>query len=186
VANLSMILGAAETGVEAATKKVNNPILPTANEFFWAAVFFCLLWALMKFVLLPPVLRVMKERADKQREDLAAAEAAELQMDESRQQYEASLAGVKTEALGMVEAARSEADAYRAEKMTAAEAEAAQIRAASAAEVAAARATALAELQGSITDIAVGAAEAVTERPIDRDAQARVIEDYVNSNDPGR
>ena len=51
--------------------------------------------------------------------------------------------------------------------------------------MAAARAAALAELQGSLADIAVGAAEAVVERPIDRDAQLQVIEDYINRTEPG-
>jgi F0F1-type ATP synthase membrane subunit b/b' len=40
-------------------------------------VFFLLLWALMKFVLLPPVLRTMNARDDKVREDQQAAEAAD-------------------------------------------------------------------------------------------------------------
>ena len=166
--------------VLAAEKKVNNPILPTGNEFFWAAVTFVVLWILMKFVLLPPILKIMKERADKQAEDLRAADEAALQMSDAQAQYDASLAGAKTEAVGRLEAARAEAEEYRKTTLAAAEADAAATKAASAASVAEARAAALAQLQGSLADIAVGAASAVTERPIDRDSQVQVIEDYVN------
>jgi F-type H+-transporting ATPase subunit b len=180
------ILAAVESTVAEATKKVNNPILPTSNEFFWAALTFVVLWALMKWVLLPPMLKIMEERAAKRREDLAAAEAASLQMDDARTQYEASLSGARADAVTKIEAARAEADQYRKEKLATAEADAAATRVSSAATVADARATALSELQGSITDIAVGAAEAVVERPIDREAQRPLIEEFVNRAEPGR
>ena len=58
---------------------VKNPILPTINEMFWAAIFFIALWTLMKFVLLPRITKVMDGRTDKIRDDLAAAEAAEIE-----------------------------------------------------------------------------------------------------------
>jgi F-type H+-transporting ATPase subunit b len=179
------ILGAVQLLATETEKEVNNPILPTGNEFFWAAVTFVLLWILMKFVLLPPILKIMEERAVTRRDDLAAAEQATLQMDEARAQYEASLSGARSEAVAKLEAARAEAEEYRKEKLAAAEADAASTRAASAAAVAEARAAALVELQGSLADIAVGAAEAVTERPIDRNAQVQVIEDYVNRTEQG-
>ena len=179
------ILGAVQLLAAEGEKKVNNPILPTGNEFFWAAVTFVILWILMKFVLLPPILKIMEERAAKRRDDLAAAEQASLQMDEAQAQYDASLSGARSEAVGKVEAARAEAEEYRKEKLAAAEADAASTRAASAAAVADARASALTDLQGSLAEIAVGAAEAVTERPIDRSAQTQVIEDYVNRTEQG-
>ena len=48
---------------EAVTEeKTSNPILPTANEMFWGGLTFVLLWALMKWVLLPPITR-LDERA---------------------------------------------------------------------------------------------------------------------------
>jgi F0F1-type ATP synthase membrane subunit b/b' len=119
-------------------KAVKNPILPTVNEMLWAAIFFIALWAMMKFVLLPRITKVMDGRTEKVRDDLAAAEAAE--------------------------------------------AEVAAARAAAAAEIADAKARARSELSGSITDIAVGAAEAVVQKPLDRAAQSRIVEDYVNSS----
>jgi F-type H+-transporting ATPase subunit b len=180
------LLGAIHVMAAEGTKKVNNPILPTGNEFFWAAVTFVVLWALMKWVLLPPMLKIMEERAAKRREDLAAAESAALQMDDARTQYEASLSGARADAVAKIEAARAEADGYRKEQLVAAEADAAATRASSAAAVAEARGSALAELQSSLADIAVGAAQAVVERPIDRAAQVQVIEEYVNRAEPGR
>ena len=163
-----------------ATEEVSNPILPTVNEMFWAAVFFIALWALMKFVLLPPVLRTMDARDAKVRDDLQAAEHAETQRVTKLEEYEAGLAGARAEAVGMIEQARSEGEAERREAIAAAEAEVAALRAQAAEEIATAKTTARAELTGSIADIAVGAAEAVVQKPIDRSAQVQVVEDYVN------
>ena len=163
-------------------KTVKNPILPTVNEMFWAAIFFIALWALMKFVLLPRITKVMDGRTDKVRDDLAAAEAAETERVAKLEQYEAGLAGARSEAVAILEASRAEGDAERRTQITAAEAEVAAARAEAAAEIADAKARARTELTGSITDIAVGAAEAVVQKPLDRAAQSRIVEDYVNAS----
>jgi F-type H+-transporting ATPase subunit b len=161
-------------------KAVKNPILPTVNEMFWAAIFFIALWALMKFVLLPRITSVMDARAEKIRADQAAAEAAEADRVAKLEQYEAGLAGARSEAVAVLEAARSEGDAVRREQIAAAEAEVASVKAAAATEVAEAKDRARRELAGSITDIAVGAAEAVVQKSIDRSAQTQLVEDHIN------
>jgi len=162
-------------------KAVKNPILPTVNEMLWAAIFFIALWALMKFVLLPRITKVMDGRTDKVREDLAAAEAAEAERVAKLEQYEAGLAGARAEAVAILEASRAEGDAERRTQIAAAEAEVASARAEAAVAIADAKARARTELTGSITDIAVGAAEAVSGKPLDRAAQRLVVEDYVNA-----
>ena len=104
-------------------KTVKNPILPTVNEMFWAAIFFIALWALMKFVLLPRITKVMDGRTDKVRDDLAAADAAEAERVAKLEQYEAGLAGARAEAVAIIEASRAEGDAERRTQIAAAEAE---------------------------------------------------------------
>ncbi len=180
LALITVLAETASTDVAEATKEVKNPILPIANEMFWAFVFFVLLWALMKYVLLPPIMKTFQERADKVRDDLAAAEAAETARVTKLEQYEAELAGARAEAVALIEQARSEGDAQRRTQITAAEADVAAAKAEAAAEVAQAKAAARAELSGSIADIAVGAAEAVVQKPLDRAAQGQLVEDYVN------
>lgn len=179
-----LVLASAETTelLDQAAEEVKNPILPTVNEMFWAAVFFILLWILMKYVLLPRIVGAMDGRADKVRGDLAAAEAAEAERVAKLEQYEAGLAGARAEAIAIIEAARAEGDAERRTQISAAEADVAAMKAEAAAEVAEAKARARAELTGSITDIAVGAASAVVGKQIDRAAQTRIVEEHVNSS----
>jgi len=169
----------AEVATEAPVE-VKNPILPVANEMFWAAVGFVVLWALMKYVLLPPIMKGMEARAEKIRTDLEAAEAASTQAEASVHEYDASLASTRAEAVRLVEDARARAEGERRDKIAAAEAEAATQRAEAAQEVTAAKQQAKAELHDSIAGIAVGAAEAVVQKPLDRSEQMQVIEDYVN------
>jgi len=175
---LSTLLLAAEAATTEAAPK--NPILPVANELFWGAICFFGLWALMKFVLLKPVVSTMEERAAKVRDDLEQAERAESELVAAIEQYQAGLASAKAEATGLIEAARAEADVYRADVLARAEAQVGALRTAAADEVTTAKATAMAELRSGVADIAVQAASAVVQKPLDAQAEMQVIEDYVN------
>ncbi len=175
----TILLAAAEPTAEVA-EKVNNPILPVGNELFWAALTFGLLWILMKFVLLPPVVRGMDNREAKVRGDLEAAEVAQAQAEQSLAEYQASLVSTKADAVRRIEDARVQAEAERRQVLAAAEAEAAAVRAAAAQEVTDAKATAKAEIQSGLTNFVLDAAESVVQHPVDRTAQARTVEDYVN------
>ncbi len=53
-----------------------NPVIPVENEIVWAAIFFFALWALMKFVLLPPIQKAMENRAATIQSGKDAADAA--------------------------------------------------------------------------------------------------------------
>jgi len=177
VATLTFAAEATEAVVE---KETSNPILPVTYEIFWAAITFFALWALMKWVLLPPILRTMQAREDKVREDLEAAEQASRAREQALAEYEAGLAGARAEAVRIIEDARARGEAARREALAGVEAEVAELRARTAREIAEAKAAARAQLRSSIAAIAIGAAEAVVEKPLDREAETRVIEDYVN------
>ena len=104
-----LTLLATEAGEEAA--EAANPILPTSNELFWGALCFFALWALVKFVLLPPVKQIMDQRADTVRADLDAADQARATAGSAASEVQDQLADVRTEASAVVDAARAEADA---------------------------------------------------------------------------
>lgn len=178
--DLATILFATEAAEAVAEEEISNPILPALSEFFWAAVTFFTLWALMKYVLLPPVLRTMAARDAKIREDLDAAEEAARAREGALAEYEAALAGARVEAVRVIEDARAGADGRRREALAGAEEEVAAAKARTAQEIADAKAAARTQLQASIASVAIGAAEAVVQKPLDRDAENQVIEEYVN------
>jgi F-type H+-transporting ATPase subunit b len=162
-----------------------NPILPVGNELVWGAICFFGLYALMKFVLLPPVLRVMDERDRRLRADREAVDAAETGAADAQAAYDARIAEARAEANAIISAAREEADAYRAERFGEANAELAELRAAASAEVAAAKAAALAQLRGGVATVAVDAASRVIGRDLDLQRELAAIEDYVNTSSDG-
>ena len=100
----------------------------------------------------------------------------------SRRQYRISAGGsAGLEACRKrLEDARAQADAYRATKLAEAEAQVAALRSAAAEEVQTAKADAMAQLRGGVAQIAVDAASAVMQKPLEPAAQMQVIEDYVN------
>lgn len=175
----SQLILAVEEGGEEASETV-NPILPTSNELFWGFICFFGLYALMKFVLLPPVLRVMDERERRIREDRQAAEAAETGAAEAQAAYAARIAEARAEANSLLQAAREEADAYRAEQYAQANAEVNARREEAQAEVAAAKEAAMAQLRGDVANVAVTAASRVIGKDLDVSAEMGVIESYVN------
>lgn len=174
----------AETGGHSETtaevKQPDNPILPIGPELAWGAGCFLLLWILMKFVLLKPTQKTMADRADKIRTDLDAADAAKAQALDAVAEYESSLASARVEASRIIDDARAQAETTRKERIAAAEAEVAELRAAAAAEVATAKAEALASMRSSVATIAVQAAEAVVQKPLDAGAQRQIVDDYLN------
>jgi F0F1-type ATP synthase membrane subunit b/b' len=119
-------------------------------------------------------------RRRKVRDDLDQAERAERELESAIEQHGAGLSSAKAEFTRTIEDARAQADAYRATKLAEAEAQVAALRSAAAEEVQNAKVDAMAQLRGGIGQIAVDAASAVVQKPLDPAAQMQVIEDYVN------
>ena len=171
------LLRFAEEGAEEAS----NPILPVVSEMFWGAIAFFSLWALVKWVLLPPVKATMDARAAKIRADLDAAETARSRAGSAVAEAQDQLSGVRAEAAEIIETARAEAEAQRAEVLAGAEAEAAQIRAASADEIAAARAEVMAGVRPQVAEFATDAASRVMSRPITLSEAQPVVDRFLSN-----
>jgi F-type H+-transporting ATPase subunit b len=158
----------------------DNPILPVVPELIWGGACFLLLWALMKFVLLKPIIRTMDERAERIQRDLDAAERARTEASTAIAEHEASLASARVEASQIIDAARAEAEEKRREILAAAEAQVAELRTAANAEVAQAKATALEGMRANVATIAVQAAELVVQKRLDEAAQRALVDEYLN------
>ena len=176
LAQLGIFLAeATEAGAAVEEKKI-NPVLPKGFEIFWAAVFFLALLALMRYVLLPPIRRLVAERDDKIRGDLASAERTRDELIRARAAYDAALAGARAEANGIIDEARQAADERRSELFAAAESEIAALRAAAQEEINEARARALSGLRSEVVDLSVNAASKVIGSPLDKASYAPTVE----------
>jgi len=170
---------AAEEGVEtdeAHSESPPNPVLPTVPDIFWAVVFFGALWALMKFVLIPPIIAGREQRAAKAQAGQDAINTAQGELLRVRSAHEEKLSKSKAEANSIVDAARAESDAERAEAVRQVEEQIAQLRANTTTEIDGARSTSMAGVRGDVTKLAGSAASKVLGKPVDASAHQSVID----------
>lgn len=158
-----------------------NPVVPDEiGEIVWGAIAFFSLWILMRYVCLPPLLRVRAQREQQVQADREAAAAAEAQAEQVRRDYEATIGEAKTQANQILEEARARAEALRGEKIAAAETDVAQQRQAAMAELDGERSAALGRLRGEVADLAVSAAGKVVQADLDPATHRGTVDDYVN------
>ena len=158
-----------------------SPILPATDELVWGIISFAvLMFAMWKFAW-PAIKKTMEERTEKIRSSLDAAEQAKLEAESIRAEYERQLADARAESARIIEESRQAADAVRRDLIARAEAEAAQLRARNAEQIEAERARVMSELQGQVATLAIELAERVVGANLDRDANLRLIEDYIRS-----
>ncbi|NNE94996.1 MAG: F0F1 ATP synthase subunit B [Acidimicrobiales bacterium] len=157
-----------------------NVLLPEINEVIWGAVgFFIVLIFIMKFGW-PAIKKSMDERTEKIQAELDAAEQAKADAEATKAEFAAKVADAKTEAARIIEEARQSADQLKADQQARLNDELAAARAAAQADIDAAKSQAMAELRGEVATIAIGAAESVVGANLDRAAQERLVEDYIN------
>lgn len=169
---------------EAAEKEeaAPNPVIPELNEIIWAAVFFVILWGLMKFVLLPPILRAMEHRTATIQSGKDAADAATAALGVARRDHEAALAEARSEASQIIAGARAAADERRAALQADADAEIAEMRRAAQAEIDQARAEALGGMRSDVSTLAVSAASIVLGREVDAGDNQSVIDQALTAD----
>ncbi|MFV0317147.1 MAG: F0F1 ATP synthase subunit B [Microthrixaceae bacterium] len=160
-----------------------NPVVPDdTGEIFWGAVGFFGLWILMRYWLLPPLMRVREQRRAKEIEDLQAAEEAKVAAEAVKRDYDATISEARQRASSVLEEARAEAEHERAAKISAAETEVAGRRQEAMAELEAARERAVAEMGPDVAELATTAASKVVEAPVDLEAHRGTVQSYVEGN----
>lgn len=157
-----------------------NPLLPETNEIIWGAVGFTVVFLFLAKFGLPAARKAMDERSEKIQSDLDAAESAKGEAESIKAEYAAKVADAKTESARIIEEARQAADQLKVDQQTRLNEELAAARTSAQADIDAAKGQAMAELRGEVSDIAIGAAEAVVGANLDRAAQTQLIEDYIN------
>lgn len=162
---------------------VINPVVPDEiGEIFWGAVGFFGLWILLRYVCLPPLMKIRAARAQQVLADQEAASAAETQAEQVRRDYDATLAEARSEANRIVETARVASETKRADAVRVAEAAVAEERQAAMTELDTARAVALGEIRDDVASLAVSAASKVVQEDLDLASNRATIDDYVNNN----
>ncbi len=157
-----------------------NPIFPERTEIIWGGLAFVILLVLMYWKLFPPVKNLMEQRTQRIQDAIDDADRQRAEAAEVKANYEAELADAKAEAARIVDEAREQAATVRADLQARAEADIAEMRERAAADVEASKRQAIADLQSEVSDIALGAAEAVIGRSLeDPEMQRQLVDDYI-------
>jgi F-type H+-transporting ATPase subunit b len=158
-----------------------NPLVPETNELIWGAFGFAVVFAFLAWKGLPAIKKGMDARTERIRGDLEGAEAAKVEAQSVLDEYRAQLADAKAEAGRIIEEARQAADGVRRDQEARLQTELAEMRERAAADVDAAKAQAIADLRGEVASLAIGAAEVVVGRNLDRETQVQLVEQYIAS-----
>lgn len=156
-----------------------NPILPEMKEVIWFTLAFAILFVLMKKFALPPVEKAMNERSEKIRSNLEEAEQVRNEAQDILKQYKQQLSDARDESNRIIEEARETAENLRRDMMQRAESQVAELRERSQEEIRAAQERATSELQSRVGTMAIELAEKVVEQSLNRDANLRLIERYI-------
>jgi len=175
------LYAAAVLAAEAGGQKAPNPILPSGTELIWGFLSFAVLFVVMVKFGYPAVVKTMNARTERIRSDLDAAEKVKSEAEGILEEYQRQLNDAKGEANRIIEEARQTAESLRRDLMAKAESEVAELRQRSSDDIAAAQDRALADLRAKVADIAIGAAEKVVEKSLDRETSLALVESYIES-----
>lgn len=170
----------AANSIDVDCQQAPNPLLPETHEIFWGSFgFLVVMLGMWKFAL-PAMRTTLDARADRIRTDLESAEAQRTEATEILSQYQAQLADARAESARIIEEARQAADEVKRSLSAKAEADIADMRNRATADIAAAKVQAIADLRGEVASLAIGAAEQVVGRNLDRDTNVALVEAYIN------
>jgi F-type H+-transporting ATPase subunit b len=154
-------------------------ILPATNELVWGAISFFLLLILMWKFALPPVKKMMEDRTERIRDNLDEAEKTKADAQRVLEDYQLQLADAKNESARIIEEARQTAEQMRRDLMVRAEAEVNELRDRTRNEIEAAQQRAIADLRSQVSELAIGAAEIVVQKNLDRDTNRALVERFI-------
>lgn len=166
-------------GEPADCQEAPGRFLAARDEVIWGAVSFAVMAALLIKFAVPAMRRAMATRTERIRRDVGAAENAKIDAENLLVDYRAQLADAHNDADRVIQEARRSADALRSDLQARAQSEIAELRARAAADVEAAKASAIADLRSEVANLAIGAAEAIVQKNLDRETQEQLIENYI-------
>ena len=154
-------------------------ILPETKELIAGIIAFSIIFLFIRLWAWPALQETLENRRKAITGQLEEAEKVKTEAESLLADYQAQVAGAKTEANSIIEEARTTAESMRGEIVLRAESEAASVLEKARADVATERSRAAAALQGDVADLSLDMAEKVVAGSIDREAQQALVERYI-------
>jgi F-type H+-transporting ATPase subunit b len=177
MSNFTGWLLAAEEGTEPSGLDL---ILPETAELIWATLAFAVVAVVLMKVAWPKIRGAVEAREAEIAGNLQSAESSKTEAQQTLDEYKAQLADARSESNRIIEEARQSAEQVRKDMIAKAEAEAAAIVERAGEQIANERNRTLEELRGEVGRLAVDLAERVVGNSLDRQAQSKLVDDYIS------
>ncbi|WP_433209222.1 F0F1 ATP synthase subunit B [Nocardia sp. CA-107356] len=169
---------AAETGDDI------NPLIPETYDIVWSVVCIAIIGVIFYKYVIPRLIKVLDERADKIEGGIQRAEVAQEEAQLTLQQYQQQLADARLEAARIREDARTQGQQILAQMRAEAQAESDRIVAAGHNQLEAQRQHILTELRAEVGKTAVDLAEKIIGQSVSDEAkQAASIDRFLSELD---
>jgi F-type H+-transporting ATPase subunit b len=156
-------------------------VLPTIEQgivpMVVSLVVFAIVFAILAAKVWPAISKGLKDREDKIRSEIEAAELAQQQAQNALKEYERNLAQARAEAQRMLDEAKNQQQAIAAELRARSEAELNQMREKAKRDIESAKAAAVIELNGYAASLATDMARKILKRDINAGDQQRLIQE---------
>jgi F-type H+-transporting ATPase subunit b len=155
-------------------------ILPATSELVAGLIAFAIVGAIVWRFALPQIQKALDERQAAIVGKMEEAEATKQDAEKLRSDYEAQIAGAKSEAAQILEDARHQAESMKADIVARAQDDAAAIAERARTEIDSERASAMAGMRNEVANLSVEMAQKVVGGTVDRNAQQALVEQYLN------
>lgn len=156
-----------------------NPLEVHFGLFFWSALTFVVLLAILTKVGWGPLSRAIEERERKIRDDIEAAEKARREAEEAMQKHRAQLDQAAEDAKRVLNEAREAGERAKEGILAEAREKADSMVAKAKKDIEAARDKALADIREQVVDIAVAISEKAVAKAMDRAVHEKLAEEVL-------
>jgi F-type H+-transporting ATPase subunit b len=154
-------------------------LLPATDELIPGVIAFAIVFFFIWKWGIPAYNRTVEERQQAIQGQMGEADKAKVEAESLLADYKRQLADVKAKQNELIEQARSEGEAMRADILAKANAEAAQIVGRARDEAAAERGRVLADARTDVANLSIDLAERVVGESLDRQTQLGLVERYI-------
>ena len=160
----------------------NDPsdLFPAAQELFWGAVAFGVLFLFMVKFAFPRINRTLEARRERIQGELERAEQTRGEADQLLVQYRQQLAGAREESNRIIEETRRTAESMRSDLLAKAEREYQEIVSRAQEDIRAERDQVFGQLRSQVGELSVQLAGRIIGDSLDRDRQLRLVDEYID------
>lgn len=154
-------------------------LIPDWNEAIAGIIAFVIVFFFVWKWAVPALNKMLEARQQAIRAELEAAEAAKVEAQSLRDDYQEQLAGAKAEAAQIVDGGRTAGEQVKADVVARAEVEADQIKARAESEIASERERISGELRRQVAGLSIDVAEKVVGSNLDDARQRELVDRYI-------